>query len=336
MKTLLLLFSLLMVSSANAQTIINGSFDSGSSNWSCAPEAGNNETVYGGFDPSNRVAEVDAAAGLCQTITGFTIGNTYTLSFDCSRRTNCGPTLQSMDININGGALSTSVSRNGTAFAWVNESFSFTATATTHTITFDGTSTSTCGLIINDVSLASAPNTLPIIVERFEVAIVNQTAQINWSTVTEINNAFFALEHSTNGLDWNLLDKVDGAGNSSLELDYALTHFNPVVGYNYYRLKQVDFDGKFTYSNVIVAEFKSAYNYPKITVSPNPVDHQLKLTGPFSERSSIRVFNAMGKEVSNAVIIDQHPSYSSLNVAALKTGIYFLKTKNSVRKIQKQ
>ncbi|MFT5724272.1 MAG: hypothetical protein ACI9JN_001390 [Bacteroidia bacterium] len=99
-----------------AQTVSNGNFNNTSSGWGCSPEATHVEKTYGGSSSSNRVAEVDQAAGLCQTISGFTIGYEYELSFRCSRRTNCGPTLQTMDVTVDDGALSTSVSRNGGSF----------------------------------------------------------------------------------------------------------------------------------------------------------------------------------------------------------------------------
>ncbi|MFT5511949.1 MAG: hypothetical protein ACI8SE_000343 [Bacteroidia bacterium] len=78
----------------SAQTVTNGNFNNMSSGWGCSPEATYMGKTYGGTSTINRVAEVDKQAGLCQTISGFTVGHEYELSFKCSRRTTCGPTLQ--------------------------------------------------------------------------------------------------------------------------------------------------------------------------------------------------------------------------------------------------
>lgn len=135
------------------QSIVNGNFSAGSTGWGCNPET-NPESVYGGTG-SNPVAEIDASAGRCQTIAGFTVGQQYILSFLCSRRTTCGPALQSMNVTVNGGALPpTSITRTG-AFNFTQENLLFTATLTTHTITFAGTSAGTCGLIIDNVALST-------------------------------------------------------------------------------------------------------------------------------------------------------------------------------------
>jgi len=149
----LLLILLLLPGICSAQSILNGDFNNQGTNWGCNPEAWFFETTYGGVDPTNRVAEVDVQVGLCQTVSGFVIGREYELSFDCSRRSNCGPTLQSVVVTIDGGALLANVQRNGTPWGWQKERFCFIATDTTHTLEIDGTSPTTCGLIFDNIEI---------------------------------------------------------------------------------------------------------------------------------------------------------------------------------------
>lgn len=75
------------------------------------------------------------------------------MSFRCSRRTNCGPTVQTIDVTISGNVLDQSIVRNGGGFNFTTESFTFVASATSHTLTFEGTVSGTCGLIVDDIEI---------------------------------------------------------------------------------------------------------------------------------------------------------------------------------------
>lgn len=152
-KLLLTILSLIAFVSLNGQSVTNGGFTLNASGWGCSPEI-NVESVYGGISAVNKVAEIDAQAGLCQTVSGLIVGQDYILSFDCSRRTTCGPAIQSMNVELDGGALNTNVVRNGTPFQWVNESFCFTATSSLHVLTFAATINGTCGLIVDNISIS--------------------------------------------------------------------------------------------------------------------------------------------------------------------------------------
>lgn len=331
-------FFLYLFSSAlslHAQTITNGTFSSGRSGWGCSPEI-NRETVYGGSDNSNLVAEIDTRANLCQTISGFTIGHTYTLSFACSRRTTCGPALQSMNLSIDGGALNRSISRGGTTFNFQAESFDFTATATSHTITFVGTSPGTCNLIIDNLTISSLI-LLPIELISFKGTVNNeQSIDLFWSTKSETDNDYFLIEHSSNAIDWEELSTQKGAGNSTTVLEYMFADQTPFDGNNYYRLKQVNFDGSFNYSEIITVDFKPFYDYPKVSVYPVPATEQLTLTGSSDERSVITIYNAQGQNVTSNIFVHSNSTLSSLDISNLGAGMYILKTKHSTRRFLKE
>jgi len=136
----------------------NGDFSSGGTNWD---QCGNNveayaaETSYGGSNPFNTVAEVDhEPVTLCQSISGFVVGQTYQLSFKASRR-DYAPSTVGADITIDGGALNTTVTRSNTSFSLTPETFTFVATQTTHQLTFLPSSGwyGTVGFIVDDITI---------------------------------------------------------------------------------------------------------------------------------------------------------------------------------------
>lgn len=333
--SVILIAAILFVSSnISAQTVTNGAFTSATAGWGCSPET-YPESVYGGTG-SNRVAEVDAAAGLCQTISGFTIGSLYQITFDCSRRTSCGPATQTLDFGIDGGALATqNISRTG-VFNFTAEIFNFTATATSHTIDFNGTSAGGCGLIIDNivVSLVSA---LPIELLNFNASpINNEIVQLQWQTASENNNDYFTIERSKNGTTWEELALVDGAGNSSSLLSYSTSDTRPYIGISYYRLKQTDFDGQFEYSEIRSINIERLEN-SQIEMYPNPFKNQITILANSTELAEITIYNALGQDVTLlALKIEQFSGKLVLDVSSLSSGIYYVKTKTTANKVYKQ
>lgn len=93
---------------------------------------------------------------------------------------------------------------------------------------------------------------LPIELISFEAKLnTNNQVDIFWATASEQNNDFFTIERSTDGLNWEIVTTVAGAGNSINRIDYHAYDARPVSGISYYRLKQTDFDGAFEYSYIV-------------------------------------------------------------------------------------
>ncbi len=93
--------------------------------------------------------------------------------------------------------------------------------------------------------------------------------QLKWSTATEINNSYFTIERSSDGKEFAELGKVKGAGNSNYIRNYNFSDENPFEGINYYRVKQTDFDGQFSYTPVIA--IRNRFENEKLKILPNPV-----------------------------------------------------------------
>jgi hypothetical protein len=119
---------------------------------------------------------------------------------------------------------------------------------------------------------------------------------LTWTTETELDNKGFEVEHSLDGLDWNTLGFVEGKGRSVQTQHYEFQDRNPEDGTNYYRLKQVDFDGKTDYSSIRTLDFGNIRTND-LKVFPNPVDRReftISLPEFEQETGVIRVFDLKG------------------------------------------
>ena len=110
---------------------------------------------------------------------------------------------------------------------------------------------------------------LPVTLLSFTTDKVNKSIRLNWATANEINNDYFILEHSSDGINFEILLQIDGAGNSNSTLYYSVIDPKPYQGVNYYRLKQVDFNGTYKNSEIISAWYKGTM--PSVELFPNPL-----------------------------------------------------------------
>lgn len=151
--------------------------------------------------------------------------------------------------------------------------------------------------------------------------MLNSNAVIKWSTASENNTARFEIEHSSNGINYSTLGVVAAAGNSSGIQRYEFLHSSHVQGKNYYRIKQIDLNGRFTYSSIIVL-----YNNKRLltVVSPNPVIQNTTIS--FSESSVPGVLTLLN--TNGQIMLRQNlkagSSNTALNMTHLPAGIYYL------------
>lgn len=131
---------------------------------------------------------------------------------------------------------------------------------------------------------------------------------ISWSTAWELNNKGFEIQRSTDALNFETLDFIEGVGNSNTIQSYIYFDRNP-KSINYYRLKQIDFDGKFEYSKIISTKSNIE---SEVLVYPNPFESNLT----FSENvTNVKLFNSKGELIQEGL---------NLNVENISTGIYYL------------
>ena len=156
------------------------------------------------------------------------------------------------------------------------------------------------------VTVGTAQSPLPIELLSFGVRRINKDAWIEWSTASELNNDHFEIERSADAINFHKIGTEKGAGNSTQILDYNYTDagIGNTVSSNalvYYRLKQVDFDGKFSYSdikNVLFEPDASTAIYP----NPTQGDLTINYTSPFEHEVAIRVIDILGAIVKETKV----------------------------------
>lgn len=114
---------------------------------------------------------------------------------------------------------------------------------------------------------------LPIDLLSFEVEKQANSTRLTFTTALEQNNSHFQIERSPNGAQFEEIGRIPGAGNSSTILEYTFTDEKPLQGVNYYRLKQVDFDGQFSYSPVVTVQFGETT--ARLRVAPSPASDEV-------------------------------------------------------------
>jgi hypothetical protein len=168
---------------------------------------------------------------------------------------------------------------------------------------------------------------LPIELTNFTASPDKNVVDLRWETESELNNDFFSLQHSTDGLNFNEIARIPGSGTSTHSIEYKYTDQFASPGINYYRLVQNDLDGTIHYSQVVTAMLTSLT--PVVTLSPNPaVDNGNNLLNVISngdEDATIAVFNAVGQLVySQEVNLHIGRNEFDMNMSSYSTGIYNL------------
>ncbi len=168
---------------------------------------------------------------------------------------------------------------------------------------------------------------LPVMLTQFSGNPVKENIKLNWTTAQEINAAYFEIEHSMDGVNFEKAGTVASRyQNSSTATAYNFLHSSPKKGVNFYRLKQFDIDGKFKHSNIIPVVFDRSI-ISTIKINPNPVSSILNIDITTSEKANItcKVYNIDGREVKllSAAINTGRNNISS-NVSQLAAGTYIV------------
>lgn len=172
---------------------------------------------------------------------------------------------------------------------------------------------------------------MPVVLVYFKGTLDGGQVILSWETATEINNDFFEIEYSNDRRSWKTVNTVDGLGNSDISIRYEyIDKYRNTT--SYYRLKQVDFDGQFEYSAVIrvVGEGSTTST---LMAFPNPFKERVTLTADEFEMKSLRIFNALGKEIK---ITSEAVSMRHLDVSNLQSGFYYFKTRKTTMKLIKE
>ncbi|HSC53898.1 MAG TPA: T9SS type A sorting domain-containing protein [Phnomibacter sp.] len=172
--------------------------------------------------------------------------------------------------------------------------------------------------------------TLPVSFGKLSGKLANKAAVLSWTTYAEIDNKGFEVERSIDGLKYSTVGSVAtkaANGNHSGGLSYEFKDLSPVQGQNLYRIKQIDKNGAFSYSNTISVVTQNQASQHIQSYYPNPTSGSLvvEFTKSLSGSANIQIADASGKIALQTKTSVTNSRNTVVNVASLKPGIYLLK-----------
>jgi hypothetical protein len=175
---------------------------------------------------------------------------------------------------------------------------------------------------------------LPISLLYFNAKQHGDKVRLDWTTTTEINNDYFTVERSSDGVHFEELFKKPGAGMSNVSLYYFGVDAKPIEGLSYYRLKQTDYDGHYSYSDIESVQFSKNVEKEKVEVSIYPIPaKEGKFHLSFDSESNLMYQIAIYDLVGKLVYFENYQSEKGLNVHLIdlkniESGIYQLEISN--------
>lgn len=198
------------------------------------------------------------------------------------------------------------------------------------TFTYSGSSGSSFNYDCDGISFSSGAindgfqhfeaNPLPVELTFFRAEIIENKSVLTWQTSSEENNSGFEVERSTDGENFETIGFVEGNGTTLEVQNYTYIDNNPTNGINYYRLRQVDFDGAFEYSDVVNVELEKETVENRIV--QNPVFNELRLNGS----GIVIIYNSLGQPIDELQLTESDTL--TVNVSSYSKGLYYARFGN--------
>ncbi len=165
---------------------------------------------------------------------------------------------------------------------------------------------------------------LPVILNNFSVVNLHNEVQLRWSTEVEIATDKFVIERSQTGLDFIAIAELPSEGSSNQGHDYVIADTKPLLGDNYYRLKIVDLDGSYNFSNIRLVRVKTGETV--VTVYPNPAMSQERLTVKWLPRADeestyLNIVDVNGQNLHRKIIFE---GTNYVRLPYLLDGVYYV------------
>lgn len=196
------------------------------------------------------------------------------------------------------------------------------------------TAVSLAQLNSNNFHVASTDATnspLPIELISFTAKLVNSEVELKWSTASEMNNDYFTIERATDVEHFEAILEEDGKGTTKELNHYKVIDASPLYGKSYYRLKQTDFDGQYSYSPVQVILYEGP-RFATLTAFPNPLqgsDLTIRIEGlQGATHVPVQILNMQGQKVYEKVIEVESPGIITEEISSnyfLTSGLYIIK-----------
>ena len=159
---------------------------------------------------------------------------------------------------------------------------------------------------------------------------LNGNVLVKWTTISEHNNEYFTIEHSTDGIHFTEIGKIASLGYTANGFRYQFIDRRPGTGKNFYRIRMVDIVMKSTYSDIKIVQVSDNAQH-MLVIFPNPAANSisLKLNTRENEELKVEIYNATGNKELTKTCIMQHQK-TELDIKSLKTGIYSIVAVTSI------
>ena len=297
-----------------------------------------NATVNPGVDPLFPCGSPTLENTVWYYFTTDSIGGNVTVSF---LNTVCTPSSNGIQVSINEITGSPCDSANYTNVFCANNGNindiiwgpQLLPPNTQYYITIDGYAGNDC---VFDLDIQGAIVPLPIELQEFKGACFEDNVTLNWSTASENNNDYFEIYRSTENLQFESIATINGAGNSIQTLNYIFRDEQAINGVGYYKLKQVDFDGDYTFSDIISVDCRN--NTESVVLYPNPTERFsfLTINSPISTSASIKVYENGRLISTDEIELDTINTSYKLDAESLSPGVYTIIVELNEKKVVKK
>ena len=183
------------------------------------------------------------------------------------------------------------------------------------------------GIGTGEIGYATLDDPLPVELESFTATINGKEVLLNWSTATELNNLGFEIQRSKAEKEFFTVGFVNGYGTTSEQHNYQYADINLNNGKYYYRLKQIDYDGGYEYSDVIEVEWRVFETYLLEQNYPNPFNPITTIGFGLQSKSNVKitVLNSIGEHMAVLLNENKEPGFHLIefNATNIPSGVYF-------------
>lgn len=185
------------------------------------------------------------------------------------------------------------------------------------------TTTRECNYANNAVAFRmQAPTGLGVTLLTFVAYKMEKTVELYWATSSEIDNDYFEVQKSTDGESFRTFDTLEGAGTTTERQTYSTVDEDPSSGITYYRLRQVDFDGNYSFSDIKSVDFDN----PKLKLFPNPTVAKINIVNPF-KTVAFDISDVKGRKL---MVGELEQGVNTFDVTNYPPGIYLVRFTNEI------
>ncbi len=186
---------------------------------------------------------------------------------------------------------------------------------------------------IDGIRIGNSWGIIPVELLSFTASVSGNSVQLYWSTATELNNSGFEIERSYNNGKWDKVGFIKGAGTSTSVQNYSFFDRNLIPGKYFYRLKQIDFDGTFEYSQILELDVNSLNKFELSQNYPNPFNPSTSISFSIPQSGNVKlsIYNLLGQELGTLINKNMEAGSYSVNFNAenLFSGIYIYRLEHN-------